>query len=480
MTFLILPFQVNAMFGRGEKKKITSSEAPAEITEQQRRATDAANGDADLDEENDSSQAARGTTFHVSEIEGTNQQEGGEKEEEKIILSLENFRAAATNPDFAGIERLIIDPESGLIRPHNEGTDSKSKGKNEAIIAALKTALQIDFPMFSSTLVDEIFGEELPPQNMLEKLQEKPALSTETLQRILARADNAMAELTSVVLAMVNVPFVSLKGIADAVSTFATFADQRLTMAEAQRAYKTLQSPIQKAEAATEGHEQVDEAANKMQTHAEERERLKRQEDHDETLRLSTLVGLPNNADDLALHQWATELACESDATNKEQATTTAHLLYKQAKKNPAQIHELVSKLWGERVTLLQQEAQRLEEETSFEAQYQSAQKKEIKAEAEAMDARSRLEAAAQQQSEWLRRRDQLRNEKKTLEDQLRTDAEHREDRQCELEAKRRELGLHQTQKEAIDSTYQAATAAAVSEVLCLGSISSGDFFTTS
>ncbi|MCX6958347.1 MAG: hypothetical protein NT164_07415 [Verrucomicrobiae bacterium] len=192
VTFLISPFQVNAMFGRGEKKKITFPEAPAEITEQQRRATDA----ADLDEENVSSQAARGTTFHVSEIEDTDQQEGGEKEEEKVTLSLENFRAAAENPNLAGVERLIIDSGSNAIRPWSK-VDSRLKGKNKAFLVALKTALQLEFPMFQPALIDKIVDEELPHSStwsMFEKLQGKPSLSTETLQRILEKADNAMAE----------------------------------------------------------------------------------------------------------------------------------------------------------------------------------------------------------------------------------------------------------------------------------------------
>ena len=263
------------------------------------------------------------------------------------------------------------------------------------------------------------------------------------------------ADLAGSFLGMFNVPFVSLKGIADAVSTFATFADHRLTIAEAQKAFNALKVAIQKAEVATEGHERVDEVASAMHARAEEVEKLKNQEDHDETMRLSNLFRLPSDADDAALRQWATELACEAGATNEEQAIITAHLLYKQAKKNPAQIHDFISTAWNERLLLSQQLLQQLEEETFLEA-YKNAQKKEIEAEADAVSARGRFEEAAQAKSEWFTKRDQLRLEKKNLEDQLRSDATDREQRQSELDAKRREPSIHQTQKETIDATYQA------------------------
>ncbi|MBX9576902.1 MAG: hypothetical protein K2W97_00320 [Chthoniobacterales bacterium] len=681
------------------------------------------------------------------------------EEEERAALRLEDFRAAVENPDFTGVKRLIIDPESHVIRP-SSGADSKIKGKNETIIAALKGALQLEFPIFSSAFVDKIVEKELPHSStwsMFETLQGKPALSTETLQLILASADNNMAErafveeensftlqhfrnalahpdnkkaerliirgqgasamivaqtgsshvedaiirktlkralereghrrdfvhqltseelpylsmfakarkiraplnfeilktiiqktddamaeiklfqatrsivplsataanraaartllrssieqffnrlgiqndtiaagvsvavlpksaeeiavehaaaaeqeaweqsacekiirslihhgknvdalkehyreaeaaaiaaetfhnqtmearwdaekkekyltqarlffekvkaalderrnlaefdesilneisqgadLAGAFLAMFNVPFVSLKGIADAVSTFATFADHRLTIAEAQKAFNALKFAIQKAEVATEGHERVDEVASAMHAHAEEVEKLKNQEDHDETMRLSNLVRLPSDADDAALRQWATELACESDTADENQATITAHLLYKQGKKNPAQIHDFISTTWNERLLLSQQLLQQLEEETFLEA-YKSAQKKEIEAEADAVSARSRFEEAAQAKSEWFTKRDQLRLEKKNLEDQLRSDATDREQRQSELDAKRRELSIHQTQKETIDATYQA-TAEEVKKLTTAATAAHADAF---
>ena len=265
------------------------------------------------------------------------------------------------------------------------------------------------------------------------------------------------ANLASVTLGMFNVPFVSLQGIANAVSTFATLADQRLTVAQAKEAYQKLQIAIQQAEQATAGYEQLEEAANKMQAHAEALEERKRKEEYEKTMHLSKLVILPSDADDVALRQWATELSCEFDGTTEEEARTTAHLLYKQAKKNHEQIYELVSDLWGERLIFLQQELQRLAEQPLLDTDHQSAHKKEITAQTEALASRTRLEEAEQAKNAWLSKREQLRNEKKTLEDQVQTDAEHRAERQSQLEAKRRELAAHQTQKEMIDTTYQAA-----------------------
>ena len=712
VTFLIFSFQVRAipMFSVGEKKPTTSStEKSAETPEQQgRRETDSANGDARLDEENSSSQATRGTTcravdyseqddhWNIGAERAAIEEKDQREEEERVALRLEDFRAAVENPDFTGVKRLIIDPESNIIRPWS-GADSKFKEKNETIIAALKGALQLEFPMFQPALIDKIVEEELPHSStwsMLEILKRKPDLTTAMLQRILASADNTMAErafveeenaftlqdfrnalahpdkqeeqrliisgqgasamivaqigsnhvedkvirktlkraleceghrrdfvheltskelpylsifakarkiraplnfeilktiiqkaddamaeiklfqatrsivplsataanrtaartllrssieqffnrmgiqndaiaagisaaaipksaeeiaaehaaaaqqtaweqsetekiiyslilhgrdpevlknhyreaeaaaiaaeafhnqtmearwdaekkekyltqarlffekvkaalderrnlaefdesilneisqgadLAGSFLGMFNVPFVSLKGIADAVSTFATFADHQLTIAEAQKAFNALKVAIQKAEVANEGHERVDEVASAMHAHAEEVEKLKNQEDHDETMRLSNLVRLPSDADDAALRQWATELACESDTADENQATITAHLLYKQGKKNPAQIHDFISTTWNERLLLSQQLLQQLEEETFLEA-YKSAQKKEIEAEADAVSARGRFEKAARAKSEWFTKRDQLRLEKK-------------------------------------------------------------------
>ncbi|MBX9578239.1 MAG: hypothetical protein K2W97_07170 [Chthoniobacterales bacterium] len=749
---MIFSFQVRAipMFGGEEKEPATSSgKSPADTPEQRRRETDAASLNAPVNEaacaeacgavdpslQNDS----LNTAIDEAVAEENRQQE------EHVVLALENFRTAAADPALTRAERLIVDPESGLIRPRSEA-DRKIKGKNETIIAALKGALHLEFPMFQPALIDKIVDEELPHSStwsMFETLQGKPALSTETLQRILEKADNAMAErafvegnfftlqhfrnalaqpenkgeqrliirgqgasalivaqvgsnhvedaiirktfkralereghrrdfvheltsealpylsmfakarkirtplsfeklntilqqaddamaeikllqatrsvvplsataenraaartlfrssienffsrlgiqndaiaagisaavipksaeelaaehaaatqqatweknetekvlcsficrgrnadafkehyreaeaaaiaseayqnqamearwnaegkaqyltqaraffqevkalldekrelsefnestlskiaqgaeLTSVVLGMVNVPFVSLKGIADAVSTFATFADQRLTIAEAQRAYKRLQVAIQEAETATQGNEQVEEAASAMHAETEKIEALKKQEDHDETIFLSNIARAPLDfSDDAAWRQWATELACEADPADESEATITAHLLYKQGKKNPSTIHELIGTLWGERLALSQREFQRLVETTPHDEEYESAQKKEIETKTAASTARARLEEAAQAKSQWLSKRDQLRDEKKILEDQLRTDAEHRGERQGELEAKRREFSAHQAKKESIDDAYQAAAAEA-------------------
>lgn len=780
-AFLTLSFQVHAipMFEGGARDpRNSSANAPAESIEQQRRRTSDFGDNAHLDEEG-SSRQTRGTardavdsSIQDEEVEhkadelnlsnGGNSSQFGDAvancgsdplapevsfpEKLEKLLSLEKFRAAAADPDFANVERLIIDSENSFIRPHNKGTDSKTRGKNETIIAALKAALQKEFPRFSPTLIERIVEEELPHSNMwsmFEKLQGKPDLSTEALQHILEKADNLMleqefaeehsftlqhfrnalahpdnheaerliisgqgasamivaqagsshaadaiirktlkraleneghrrdfvhqltsevlpyssvfartlktrvplsfeklksiiqraddamaeikllqatrsiaplsatatnragarallrsgieqffsrlgiqneplaatlsaaavpkspeelaaehaaaaqeaaweqsemekifrsvicrgrnadalkehyreaeaatiaaeaaynqamearwhaenkakylqeargffekvkaaldekrelaefdestlskisqgADLTGAILGIIDASgLTSLKNITDAISTFATFADHRLTIAEAQKAYKELQTAIQKAEAAIEGHEQVEEAATMMQAHADEMERLKKQDAHDKTIRLLDLVRLPNDAGDMALRQWATELACESDPANENDATITAHLLYKQAKKNPAQIHELASRLWGERVALLEQELQRLAEETPSDAEYQNAQQKEIETRTTALVAKVTLEGAAQIQSEWLSKRDQLREQKKFLEDQLRSDPEHRAERQAELEEKRRELSTHQTQQESINSTYHTAAAAA-------------------
>src|SRR3990167_4730145 len=121
-------------------------------------------------------------------------EELGLKEEQQVALPLEAFRAALdAYPD---AKRLVIDPNTSAIRPWSEA-DSKNKGKNEAIIAALKTALQADFPEVLVEKIEKTVEEELPQQSMWEKLQGKPALSTETLQRILAKVnDVVMAERT--------------------------------------------------------------------------------------------------------------------------------------------------------------------------------------------------------------------------------------------------------------------------------------------
>ena len=307
---------------------------------------------------------------------------------------------------------------------------------------------------------------------LLDEKRELSEFNESTLSKI-----SQGAELTSVVLGMVNVPFVSLKGIADAVSTFATFVDQRLTIAEAQRAYNVLQVAIQEAETATQGNEQVEEAASVMHAETEKIEALKKQEDHDETILLSNIARAPLDfSDDAAWRQWATELACEADPADENEATITAHLLYKQGKKNPSTIHELIGVLWGERVALAQQEFQRLVETTPRDEECERAQQKEVETKTAASTARASLEVASQAQSEWLEKRDQLRQEKKDLEDQLQTAAKHREERQGELEAKRRELSAHQLQRESLDRTYQT-TAAEAKSLTTIAAIAHADGF---
>ncbi len=758
-AFLALSIQAHAipMFGRGERDPNSSASAPAESIEQQRRRTNdkTACDAADLSMEDDEVEH-KADELNVSNEVSTSQfsdvvancgtdplaPEICFSEKFEKVLSLEKFRAVATNPNFANVERLIIDSDSGLIRPHNKGTDSKTKGKNETIIAALKAALQKEFPRFSPVLIESLVEEELPHSNtwsMFEKLQGRPDLSSKTLQCILEKADNAMteqafdeehvftlqhfrnalahcdnhgaerliisgqgasarivtqtgndhtadaiirktlkralenekhrrdfvhqlisevlprsittrarsslsfeklktiiqraddemaeikllqttrsiaspsqtasnrtarriffrnsikyffsklgiqsealvagisaaaipknieeiaaeqaaaaqqaaweqgemekilrsvicrernlnalkehyceaeaaaiaaeadhnqdekarwnaekktkyleearnffekvrtaliekrelaefdestlskisqgADLAGAILGVIDASgLTNLKNITDAISTFATFADRRITIAEAQKAFKRLHAAIQKAEEATEGHEQVEEAAAKIQAHADEIEHLKKQEDYDETLRLSNLVRLPNDTDNTALRQWATELACESDPANENDATVIAHLLYKQAKKTPDQINELVCKLWGERVSLLEQELQQLLEYPPLDTEYERAQQKEIETKTTALVAKVTLEEAAQAQSEWLSKRDQLREQKKFLENQLRSDPEHRKERQVELEAKRRELATLQAQQESINRSYQNRAAEA-------------------
>ncbi len=109
---------------------------------------------------------------------------------------LDDFRRVAEDLRIADEEGLVIDPHSQLIRPWNKG-DSKTKGKNKTIIAALQAALQHEYPQFPISQIEKIFEEELP-QNMIEQLRGSPDLicsSFEALKKIIRQADDVMAEI---------------------------------------------------------------------------------------------------------------------------------------------------------------------------------------------------------------------------------------------------------------------------------------------
>ena len=157
-AFLIFPFEVRAipMFSVGEKKPTTSSGKSADTPEQQgRRETDPA-GDLSFNEESSSSQATRGTTcravdyseqddhLNIGAERAAIEEKDQREEEERAALRLEDFRAAVENPDFTGVKRLIIDPESHVIRPWS-GADSKFKEKMKPSSLLSKRRYNLNF-----------------------------------------------------------------------------------------------------------------------------------------------------------------------------------------------------------------------------------------------------------------------------------------------------------------------------------------------